>query len=120
MGELSEPPVPDSELTSVDPSSELLATVPLVLPALESESPVVSVVPSSLLLLLLIFDPPFAESLESLISEGIRGVVGFAVGLHVVVVVDVVVVPKICSQLSASLKQVDGPDLQPTHPVSSM
>ena len=67
--------------------------------------------------MLLTFVPPLEESLVSLFSEGIRVVVGLAVGLHVVVVV---VVPKICSQLSASLKQVDGPDLQPTHPVSSM
>lgn len=66
--------------------------------------------------MLLMFDPPLVESLVLLLSEGIRVVVGLAVGLHVVVVV----VPKICSQLSASLKQVDGPDLQPTHPVSSM
>lgn len=93
--------------------------MPLVLPALEPESAVVSVILSSLSSLF-IFDPPFPESFESLLSEGISGVVGFAVGLHAVVEVDVVVVPKICSQLSASLKQVDGPDLQPTHPVSSM
>ena len=64
---------------------------------------------------------PPEELLVSFVSEGVRAVVveGFAVVLHVVVV-DVVVVPKISSQLSASLKHVEGPDLQPTQPVSSM